>query len=124
MKTIGCIILLYLCLALMVSGCNKAAPVPACTMAEVVAQDCAPGWFILKLEDDTEDVATKAGSYVGQLHGGYVTTSNLPEQYRQPGQKVSLRLELNGSDGPRCTANAMLYPPVRVAGVCGEAGAS
>ncbi|WP_276497709.1 hypothetical protein [Pontibacter litorisediminis] len=124
MKTLCYIILLYLCLALLVSGCAETAPVPACTMAEVVAQDCDPGWYILKLQDNSEEVAGKTGTYVGQLHGGYVSTGTLPEQYRQPGRKVSLRLELDGADGPRCTANAMMYPTVKVLSVCGEPDAS
>jgi len=108
--------ILYLCLALLASGCAKTAPVPACTTAEVVAQDCAPGWYILRLE---EKAPGTSGVYVGQLQGGYVTTNNLPEQYRQAGRKVSLRLELSGADGPRCTADVMLYPPVRVVAACG-----
>lgn len=124
MKTLGYITLLYLCLALLASGCGETAPVPSCTVVEVVAQDCSPGWYILKLEDDSEEVAGKSGSYVGQLHGGYVTTNNLPEKYRRAGQKLSLRLELNGSDGPLCTANVMMYPAVVVVDVCGEPEAS
>lgn len=120
MKTFGYITILYLCLALLASGCAKTAPVPACAVAEVVAQDCQPGWYILKLEDDSEEVAGKTGSFVGQLHGGFVTTGNLPEQYRQAGTKISLRLQLNGSEGPRCTANYMMYPAVKVVDVCGE----
>jgi hypothetical protein len=124
MKTLGYITILYLFLALLASGCAKTAPVPACTVAEVVAQDCQSGWYILKLEDDSEEMASKTGSFVGQLHGGYVTTNNLPDQYRQPGTKVSLRLQLNGSDGPRCTANYMMYPAVKVVDVCGEPSAT
>ena len=120
MKTLGCITILDLCLALLASGCAKTAPVPACTTAEVVAQDCQPGWFILKLEDDSEEIAGKSGAYVGQLHGGFVTTGNLPEAYRQAGAKVSLRLVLDGSNGPRCTANYMMYPAVKVVEVCAE----
>ncbi|WP_460880381.1 hypothetical protein [Pontibacter rugosus] len=53
------------------------------------------------------------------MHGGYVTTDNLPEQYRQVGQKVLVQLELNSSYGPRCVATNMLYPVVRVIEVCG-----
>lgn len=123
MKSLSYLTLLYLCLALLASGCAKTAPMPTCTTAEVVAQDCQPGWYILKLEDDSEEVAGKTGAYVGQLHGGYVTTNNLPDKYKQVGIKVSLRLQLNGSDGPRCTANFMMYPAVKVMSVCGGAEA-
>ncbi|MCX2738441.1 hypothetical protein [Pontibacter anaerobius] len=124
MKSLVYIILLYLCLALLAAGCSKSAPVPACTAAEVVAQDCQPGWYVLKLEDDSEEMAGKTGSYVGQLHGGFVTTNNLPDEYRQVGTTVRLRLQLNGSDGPRCTANYMMYPAVKVMAVCGEPAAA
>lgn len=91
---------------------------PICTVAEVVAQDCEAGWYVLKLEDNSEETAEKTGSYVGQLRGGYVTTNTLPEEYRQIGVKVSLRLELNGSDGPRCAATALMHPAVKIVDVC------
>lgn len=118
MKSLGYITLLYLCLALLATSCTKSAPVPACVAAEVVSQDCESGWYILKLEDDSEEVSSKSGSYVGQLHGGYVTTDKLPELYRQPGLRVNLRLELNTAYGPLCVTSFMRYPVVRVIEVC------
>ncbi|GHA69479.1 hypothetical protein [Pontibacter akesuensis] len=119
MKSLLYVTLLYLCLALLAAGCSNSAPVPACTAVEVVGVNCDTGWYILKLQDDSEELASKSGSYVGQLHGGYVTTDNLPEAYRQVGQRAQLRLELNTSYGPRCVATAMMYPAVRVTEVCG-----
>ncbi|ARS37355.1 hypothetical protein [Pontibacter actiniarum] len=120
MKSLLYIALLYLCLALLAMGCTKSAPVPACKAVEVVGQDCEQGWYLLKLEDDTDEAEGKSGTYVGQLQGGYVTTDNLPEQFRRAGAKVSVRLELNGSYGPTCVSTAMLYPAVRIVAVCGE----
>ncbi|TPE44867.1 hypothetical protein [Pontibacter mangrovi] len=116
-------LLLTLCLTMLAAGCSRTAPVPVCTVAEVVAQDCEEGWYVLRLEDDSEKHSESAGAYIGQLHGGYVTTKDLPEQYRRAGLKLSLRLQLNGTDGPRCVATYMMYPAVKIVDICGEPAA-
>lgn len=120
MKGFLYIVLLYLCVALLATGCSETTPTPACTTAMVVGQHCTTGWFVLKLQDDSDDMAKQRGEYVGQLHGGYVVTDSLPEQYRQSGQVLQVRLELNSSYGPRCYTAAMMYPAVHVVDLCGQ----
>ncbi|PRY10705.1 hypothetical protein CLV24_113124 [Pontibacter ummariensis] len=112
MKSFLYITFLYLCLSLLAVSCSESAPQPAEIQAEVVAQDCEQGWYILKLEEGPE--ADQSGAFVGQLHGGYVTTDNLPEAYRQMGQRLSVALELNGEQSPRCPTVYRMYPTVKV----------
>ena len=119
MKSILYIALFYLCLSLLVVSCSEKAPEPACLQAEVVGPDCQNGWYILHLLEENDE-ATHTGDFVGRIQSGYVTTDNLPEAYRQKGQRLEVSLELNGEYSPRCTAEHMLYPAVRIMRVCGS----
>ena len=110
-------ILLYIGLALFIVGCQKDAPEPECLQVEVMGQDCENGWYILKIENSGAN-GKQVNSYLGQLQNGYVTTDNLPEQYKQPGLKLNAALELNGEYGPRCVAVTVMYPSVKVTRVC------
>lgn len=118
MKSIFYITLLYLCLSVLVVSCAEKAPEPACLQAEVIGPDhCQTGWYVLQVLEEN-DQAVHAGSFVGQLQSGYVTTDNLPEAYQQPGQRLAVSLELNGKYSPLCTAVHMMYPAVRIRRVC------
>lgn len=102
----------------LLSSCQEDAPEPACMQVEVMGADCNPNWYILKI-DNTNAEAGQTNDYLGQLQSGYVTTDNLPEEYRQPGLKLNAALELNGEYGPRCVTIAVMYPAVKVTRVCG-----
>lgn len=116
------IALLYLCLSLLMSSCSDdSTPQPTCLQVEVVGADCESGWYVLQIiEKDTPTTS----SYKGQLQSGFVTTDNLPEAYRQPGQQLEVALEVNGEYGPRCLAFMMIYPSVRVKHVCAAGDSS
>lgn len=120
MKSFLCIVLFYLCLSLLVVSCSERDdPAPACIQAEVVGPDnCQSGAYVLKLQDDTDITDRQSNSYIGQLHGGYVTTTSLPEAYRQVGRRLSLSLEVDDEPTQICPAVNILYPPVRVVRVC------
>jgi hypothetical protein len=108
--------LLYIGLALFIVSCQKDAPEPECLQIEVIGEDCETGWFLLKIENNSTN---GNNSYLGQLHNGYVTTDNLPEEYQQAGLKLNAGLELNGEYAPRCVAIAVMYPAVKVTRLCG-----
>lgn len=107
----------FLGLILLLGSCQEDAPAPACLQVEVMGADCNANWYILKIEN-TPAAATQTNNYLGQLQRGYVTTDNLPEEYRQPGLKLNVALELNGEYGPRCVTVAVMYPAVKVTRVC------
>ncbi|GAB3199061.1 hypothetical protein ABID22_001828 [Pontibacter aydingkolensis] len=121
MKSILCIVLLYLALSVLVISCTEADPEPACMRAEVVGIDCDSGWYILKLDESNSTGAT-GGGFAGQLQGGFVTTDNLPQAYQQPGLKLKVSLEINNESSPRCLATAVIYTPVKVVTVCESPG--
>jgi len=120
MKSFLCIVLVYLCLSVLAVGCSeKNDPSPTCLQAEVVGPDnCQSGWYVLKLQDDTNATGRQSNSYIGQLHGGFVTTNSLPVEYRQQGRRLSVSLELNEEPTQICTAVNIIYPAVRVVRVC------
>ncbi|MCJ8166994.1 hypothetical protein MKJ04_19285 [Pontibacter sp. E15-1] len=120
MKTFLSAVLVSLCLLVLAAGCSERNdPAPACLQAEVIGPDsCQPGWHILKLQDDATLTSSQSNSYIGQLHGGYVTASNLPQAYQQPGSRLNLTLEVDDSPTQVCVAVHILYPPVRVKRVC------
>ena len=124
MRSFLYIVLFYLCLSLLVVSCSESNdPEPACMQAEVVGPDnCQEGWYVLKLQDNVTAAASQSNSYIGQLHGGYVTTHNLPEEYRQPGHRLSLSLEVDDEPTQVCEAVYVIYPTVRVVRVCGDGG--
>lgn len=116
MKSILRVGLFYFCLALLVAGCSESDPEPACIQAEVIGPDnCGSDWYLLKLEND---ISGKSNSYVGQLQSGYVTTNNLPDEYKQPGLKINVALDLLEEGGSICLAVYMVYPAVSVKRVC------
>jgi len=117
MKSILYTTLLYIGLALFIVGCQKDAPEPECLQVEVMGADCESGWYILKIVNSGAN-GTQGNGYLGQLQNGFVTTDNLPEQYRQPGLKLNAALELNGEYAPRCVAVTVMYPSVKVTRVC------
>ena len=110
------IIFLYFGLATLTVSCQKDAPAPACLQVEVIGEDCETGWYILKIENNTE--RGQSNNYLGQLQDGYVTTDNLPAKYQQEGLRINAALELNGEYGPRCVAVTVMYPAVKVTRVC------
>ena len=110
------IIFLYFGLATLTVSCQKDAPAPACLQVEVIGEDCETGWYILKIEKNTE--RGQSNNYLGQLQDGYVTTDNLPAKYQQEGLRINAALELNGEYGPRCVAVTVMYPAVKVTRVC------
>ncbi|GAA4433805.1 hypothetical protein GCM10023188_23860 [Pontibacter saemangeumensis] len=120
MRSFLYIVLVYLCLSLLVVSCSESNdPAPACMQAEVVGPDaCQPGWYVLKLQDDAKVTGNQSNSYIGQLHGGYVTTSTLPGEYRQAGRRLSVSLEVDDEPTQICTAVNVIYPTVRVVRVC------
>lgn len=120
MRSFLCIVLGYLFLSLLVVSCSESNdPAPACLQAEVVGPDsCQQGWYVLKLQDDAEVTGNQSNSYIGQLHGGYVTTNTLPEEYRQAGRRLSVSLEVDDEPTQICTAVNIIYPTVRVVRVC------
>ncbi|MBC5992875.1 hypothetical protein [Pontibacter cellulosilyticus] len=118
MKNVLSAVLLYLGLSVLVISCSEAEPEPNCIAAEVIEADCGSGWYILKLEEKQSSDILPGGSYVGQLQGGYVTTDNLPQAYRQPGLKLRLALEINGEYSPLCVTVAIMYQAVKVKNVC------
>jgi hypothetical protein len=109
--------ILYMGLALFIVSCQKDAPEPECLQVEVMGSDCQTGWYILKIENNGAN-GTQGNGYLGQLQNGYVTTDNLPEEYRQPGLKLNAGLELNGEYAPRCVTVTVMYPAVKVTRVC------
>jgi len=120
MKSIFYITLLYLCFSVLIVSCAEKAPEPTCLQAQVIGPDpCQTGWYVLQVLEEN-DQAAHAGEFVGQLQSGYVTTDNLPEAYRQPGQRLAVSLELNGEYSPLCAAVHMMYPAVRIKRVCGS----
>lgn len=123
MKNILYVMLLYLALSVLVISCSEADPEPACIRAEVVGQDCDNGWYILKL-DESSSAGASGGGFAGQLQGGFVTTDNLPQAYRQPGLKLKVALEINNVNSPRCLATAVMYTPVKVKYVCESPGSN
>jgi hypothetical protein len=111
--------LFYLCLSMLMVSCSENDPAPTCIEAEVVGPDgCQSGWYILKLQDDAKVAGNQSNSYIGQLHGGHVTTNSLPRMYQQTGQRLKLSLELDGESAQFCTAVHVIYPAVRVVQVC------
>lgn len=118
------IVLFYLCLSLLVVSCaERNDPAPACLQAEVIGPDnCQSGWYVLKLLDNAVATASQSNSYIGQLHEGYVTTHNLPGEYRQPGRRLRLLLEVDDEPTQVCEAVHVIYPTVRVVRVCGDGG--
>ncbi|WP_299822677.1 hypothetical protein [uncultured Pontibacter sp.] len=122
MKSVWCIILLYLALAMLAISCTETNPEPACTNAEVIGQDCANGWYILKLGNNPA-AERGAAKYTGQLQGGFVTTDNLPTNLQQPGLKIKVALEINAAYSPRCLATAVLYTAVKVKNICESSNA-
>ncbi|MER2999525.1 hypothetical protein [Pontibacter populi] len=116
MKNTLRIVFLYLFLATLTVSCQEDAPAPACLKVEVIGEDCETGWYILKIESSEE--SGQRNNYLGQLQNGYVTTDNLPAEYKQPGRKINAALELNGAYGPRCVAINVMYPSVKVTRVC------
>lgn len=121
MKSFLCIVLFYLCLSMLVVSCSENEPAPTCMQAEVVGPDnCQSGWYILKLEDDATLAGSQSNHYIGQLHGGYVTVRNLPEEYRQEGLQLKLSLELDEEPTQICPTVYVIYPAVRVVRVCGQ----
>lgn len=123
MRNVLLVALLYLALSVLVISCSEAEPEPSCVAAEVVGADCDSGWYILKLEEKQNAGILPGGCYAGQLQGGYVTTDNLPQAYRQPGLKLKLALEINGEYSPRCVTVAVMYQAVKVKNVCESPGA-
>lgn len=124
MRSFLYIVLFYICLSLLVVSCSESNdPEPACMQAEVVGRDnCQEGWYVLKLHDNATAAANQSNSYIGQLHGGYVTTHNLPEEYRQPGRRLRLSLEVDDEPTQVCEAVHVIYPTVRVVRVCRDGG--
>ena len=124
MRSFLYIVLFYLCLSLLVVSCSESNdPEPACMQAVVVGPDnCQEGWYVLKLQDNATAAASQSNSYIGQLHEGYVTTHNLPEEYRQPGRRLRLSLEVDDEPTQVCEAVHVIYPTVRVVRVCGDGG--
>lgn len=123
MKSFLCILLLYLCLSMLVVSCSEEnAPAPRCMEVEVIGPDnCQSGWYILKLKEDATLAGNKSNNYIGQLHGGYVTARNLPEEYRQEGRQLKLSLELDEEPTQVCPAIYMIYQSVQVVRVCEQA---
>lgn len=116
MKSTCLIALLYLCLSLLMSSCSDdTVPQPTCLQVEVVGPDCENGWYVLRVMDTDKPTSS---SYKGQIQSGFVTSDNLPEEFRQTGQLLEVALELNGEYSPRCLAFVMVYPAVRVKHVC------
>ncbi len=115
------IVLVYLCLSLLAMGCSERDdPAPACITAEVIGPDtCQPGWYMLKLQ---ESDSHRSNGYIGQLHSGNVTASNLPEAYRQPGLVLRLTLEVDGRPTQVCDEAHIVYPAVRIVRVCAADG--
>ncbi len=109
--------LLCLCLSVVMFSCSENDPEPLCLQVEVVGADCENGWYILHVLDENFE-AQKTKDYKGPLQAGYVTTNNLPQEYRQPGQRLSLALDTNGENSPRCVAVTVMYPAVTVKRVC------
>ncbi|MHC2990444.1 hypothetical protein OB13_02160 [Pontibacter sp. HJ8] len=122
MKSTLCIASFYLFLSFLVVSCaEEEEAVPSCVQVEVMGTDCESGWYVLRITEN--EMPQRSKEYVGQLHGGYVTTDNLPLELRTPGRMVEVSLELNGQYSPLCTAVHMLYPAVKVKQVCsGNAG--
>ena len=119
MKSFLCIVIFYLCLSMLVVSCSKSDPAPSCMQAEVVGPDnCQDGWYILKLQENASVAGSKSNHYIGQLNGGYVTTRNLPEEYRREGSQLSLSLELDEEPTQICAAIHVIYPAVKVVRVC------
>ena len=120
MRSFLCIVLGYLWLSLLVVSCSEGNdPAPACRQAEVMGPDsCQNGWYVLKLQDDATAAGNQSNCYIGQLHGGYVTTNTLPEEFRQAGRRLSVSLEVDDEPTQICTAVNVIYPTVRVVRVC------
>lgn len=115
----------YLCLSMLVVSCTENDPAPTCMQAEVIGPDhCQQGWYILKLKDDAALAGTQSNRYIGQLHGGYVITRSLPEEYRQEGRQLELSLELDEEPTQICPTIYVIYPAVRVVRVCKQTDAS
>ncbi|TXK36520.1 hypothetical protein FVR03_17585 [Pontibacter qinzhouensis] len=111
--------LLYLCLSLLVISCTEDAPAPtACIQAEVVGTDCETGWYVLRLLNDNYTPEKQSGCFVGQIHGGFVTTDNLPDAYKKGGLHIEVALELNSEYSPRCETHAVMLPAVRITQIC------
>jgi len=118
MKNIIHVCFLFICLSV-IAGCAESDPEPSCIQAEVIGPDCGGnGWYLLKLEND---VSGKSNSYIGQLQSGFVTTNNLPDEYKQPGRKINVSVDLLEDDGPFCVAVYVMYPAVSVKKVCSAA---
>ena len=114
MKPTFFIALLYLCLSLLVISCENYSPEPDYVVAEVMGADCDQNWYILKLEKSATSQTSSSACYAAPWQEDFVTTRNLPDEYRVPGKRVNVALQQEPGDSPRCLAINAMFPAVQI----------